>query len=138
MNNKRKFIKGLAAMGAVILGSKATFAATKNVKKKKQGKFMHVVFIWLKEPDNESHRKTFIDNTNAFMKEIDEVNSWYIGEPAKTPRDIVDNSYTFSLIVNFDNRENHDIYQEHEAHKKFVTDTSKLWNKVQVYDSLKA
>ena len=39
MNNKRKFIKGLAAMGAVILGSKATFSETKNVKKKKQGKF---------------------------------------------------------------------------------------------------
>ena len=60
----------------------------------------------------------------------------HIGIPAQTPRDVVDNSYGYSLVCVFKNKEDQDIYQAHVAHKKFIKDTSMLWEKVVVYDSL--
>ena len=82
-------------------------------------------------------RKTFLKNARTYLKKVEVVVTSYIGVPANTPREIVDNSYTFSLVVTFKNKEDQDIYQTHPAHVKFVEDTSDLWNKVQIYDSLK-
>jgi len=137
MNKKRIFLKKVLFGGSALLSSHALFASKKEIAAPKHGPFVHMVYIWLKEPDNEAHRKTFIKNTKSFLKEIDEIVSWYVGTPANTPRDVVDNSYSFSILVTFKNRADQDIYQEHEAHVDFVEKTSMLWNRVQVYDSIR-
>ncbi len=138
MSTKRNFFKKLFTGSMAIFGSSSLVnAASTTSAPSKSGDFTHMVFIWLKEPENEEHRKTFLKNARTYLKKVEVVVTSYIGVPANTPREIVDNSYTFSLVVTFKNKEDQDIYQTHPAHVKFVEDTSDLWNKVQIYDSLK-
>ena len=61
----------------------------------------------------------------------------HIGTPAATDRDVIDNTWSYSLILAFDSKEKQDIYQSHQAHLKFIENASSLWEKVLVYDSIK-
>ncbi|MDA0196915.1 MAG: Dabb family protein [Bacteroidetes bacterium] len=99
------------------------------------GNFYHVVYFWLKEPENQSDRKQFLASLNGFLDQVDEIKTRHVGSPAPTNRPVIDSSYTFSLILSFKNKNEQDIYQEHAAHKKFIADSKALWQKVQVYDS---
>ncbi len=58
----------------------------------------------------------------------------YTGIPASTRRDVVDSSYSYSLVLLFNDTDGHDRYQVHPTHKRFVDECSKLWMRVQVYD----
>ncbi|MFY0685736.1 MAG: Dabb family protein [Cyclobacteriaceae bacterium] len=102
-----------------------------------KGPFVHTVFFWLKEPDNQDHRALFLSELKMFIDGIDLILNQHVGAPAGTPRDVVDNSYTFSLIVSFESKEDHDTYQEHPLHKQFIANASMLWSRVQVYDSIR-
>ena len=106
--------------------------------KKKQidGVFKHHVYFWLKEPENEETNKLFLKNLTDFLKECDMIKSVHIGKPAQTPRDVVDNSYTYDLLATFDGKDEQNAYQEHTAHKRFVEETAHVWTRVQVYDSI--
>jgi len=99
------------------------------------GNFYHVVYFWLKEPDNQVMRKQFLSNLNGFLDQVAEIQTRHVGSPAPTDRPVIDSSYTFSLILSFKNKKEQDIYQDHAAHKKFIADSEALWQKVQVYDS---
>ncbi len=99
------------------------------------GSFVHVVYFWMKNPEDAAARETFLRNLVAFLNRVDVIRSYHVGTPANTPRDIVDNSYTFAIVVTFDGREGHDIYQDHPEHLSFIDQTSNLWTKVQIYDS---
>ena len=59
----------------------------------------------------------------------------FIGVPAATSRPVIDRSYTFALVVMFDDLVGHDAYQEHPIHKAFVENFSGHWTKVQIFDS---
>ena len=59
----------------------------------------------------------------------------HIGTPAQTNRPVIDNSYTYSLIVTFPSKEEHDEYQQEEVHQVFIEEAKELWKKVLVYDS---
>ncbi|MDX1470979.1 MAG: Dabb family protein, partial [Flavobacteriaceae bacterium] len=61
--------------------------------------------------------------------------SYHIGTPAGTPREVVDNSYDYCLIVNFKDKEAHDNYQEEDAHQVLRDETAGLWSKLQIYDT---
>jgi hypothetical protein len=58
-----------------------------------------------------------------------------VGEPAGTPREVVDNSYTVCLAATFASKEDQDIYQDHPIHQQYVEDNQDKWTRVQVYDS---
>ena len=132
---RRPFLQGLMALGGLLgLGPLTMQARASGMQK--HGKFVHVVFFWLKNADNKKERKQFENNLNAFIKGIDYIRSSHVGTPAGTDRPVVDNSYTYCLIVSFDSKKDHDAYQEDRLHKKFIDDTATLWDKVQVYDSL--
>ena len=100
------------------------------------GDFVHTVYFWMKATKNAEANAQFSRNLRAFLDAVAVIKSYHIGLPANTPRDVVDNSYTFALIVTFENREAHDVYQEHEIHKQFIADTQHLWTRVQIYDSI--
>lgn len=100
--------------------------------KKIDGRFIHMVFFWLKESTDVDE---FIKITEGFVTQIDEVNSYYIGKPAGTPREVVDNSYQVSLVVTFNSKEEQNVYQDHAVHVQYVVDNKDKWNRVQVYDS---
>ncbi|MEM9719740.1 MAG: Dabb family protein [Bacteroidota bacterium] len=100
------------------------------------GPFYHVVFFWLKEPENPETRSFFLEVLNTFLDNTPGIMTRHIGSPAATNREVIDSSYTFSLILTFESKETQDAYQEHPAHKVFVEKCAELWDRVQVYDSV--
>jgi hypothetical protein len=98
--------------------------------------FAHHVFFWLNNPDNADERAAF-EQGIADLLEIPEIKFVHFGTPANVAeRGVVDGSYTYSYLVFFENKEGHDIYQDHEIHLKFIEDNKHLWSKVVVYDSV--
>lgn len=98
--------------------------------------FTHVVYFYLNNPDNSEDRAAFENSLKKFLDNSLYAKTKFIGIPAETPRDVVDNSYTYSLILSFPSKEIQDKYQEEPAHLVFIEESSHLWKKVQVYDSV--
>ncbi len=98
--------------------------------------FSHVVYFWLNNPENEQDRLDFETSLKKFLNSSMYAQTKFIGVPADTPREVVDNSYTYSLILTFPSKEIQEKYQNEAAHLVFIEEASHLWEKVKVYDSL--
>ena len=98
--------------------------------------FSHVVYFWLNNPENEQDRKDFETSLKKFLNNSMYAQTKFIGVPANTPREVVDNSYTYSLILTFPSKELQEKYQNEPAHQTFIEEASHLWEKVKVYDSV--
>jgi len=99
------------------------------------GNFAHTVYFWLKNPDNAADRVAFETSLRKFIDASEFIQTKHIGTPAKTDRDVIDNTYTYSLLLTFVDKATQDKYQEEPNHKKFIEESSSLWKKVIVYDS---
>jgi Stress responsive A/B Barrel Domain len=101
-------------------------------------KLVHHVFFWLKNPDSKEDVARLLQGLRTLSK-IETVRASHFGVPASTEkRDVVDNSYSVSEILFFDDLEGQKAYQDHPVHKKFVEDCSHLWERVMVYDAIAA
>lgn len=100
-----------------------------------QGPFYHVVFFWMNNPDSTQEQEQLLSELERFMDKIPQPISKHIGKPAGTPREVVDNTYQFSLVLNFESKESQDEYQTDPIHLEFIDRAQHLWKKVQVYDS---
>lgn len=101
-------------------------------------KLVHHVFFWLKNPQSKEDLKALLAGIRTLEK-IETVRGLHVGVPASTEkREVVDNSYSASELLFFDNVEGQNIYQVHPIHQKFVKDCSHLWAKVVVYDATSA
>lgn len=98
-------------------------------------RFVHNVYFWLKNPDNTADAAQ-LEKGIKMLSTITHVQHFFVGKPASTDRPVIDNTYSFHLMLTFDNQEKHDAYQIDPIHKKFVTDCSALWEKVQIYDAV--
>ncbi len=98
--------------------------------------FTHVVYFYLNNPENLEDRSAFENSLKKFLDNSLYAKTKFIGIPAETPRNVVDNSYTYSLILSFPSKEIQDKYQEEPAHLVFIKESSHLWKKVQVFDSV--
>jgi hypothetical protein len=106
------------------------------MKKAIEGEFVHIVMFWLKEPNNDSIRTHFETVLNTMIKDSLYIKSIHLGTPAKTRRDIVDNSYTYCYIVTFDSQEDQDKYQNELAHDIFRDAIEGVVDKLVIYDSI--
>jgi len=97
--------------------------------------FAHTVFFWFKSPDNAEDRKTFETSLQKFLDNSAYAKTSFIGVPPQASRDVVDGSFTYSLIVTFESAEAQQAYQDEAPHKVFIEESSDLWEKVIVYDS---
>ncbi|MCX8490828.1 MAG: Dabb family protein [Cyclobacteriaceae bacterium] len=130
MPTRRKF---LASASALTLGASLP-ALSENQKEKKV--LVHHVFFWLKKPGNKEDLAKLIEGVSS-LKKIESLRMVKIGLAAGTiKRDVIDDSYSLSLLTTFDDVKGHDTYQDHPIHTKFVETYSPLWNKVVVYDSM--
>jgi hypothetical protein len=87
--------------------------------------------------DTQEVSKKFEHELRQFIDHVDEIKTSHIGTPADTDRDVIDNTWSYSLVLSFDSKKEQDIYQGHQAHLKFIENASSLWEKVLVYDSIK-
>ena len=127
MNSRRKF---LASASALTLG-----AITVTGKENGKEALVHHVFFWLKNLGSKEDLNKLIEGITT-LKKIETLRHIKIGIPAATEkRDVVDASYSISLLAVFDDVKGHDAYQVHPIHTKFVADYSHLWGKVVIYDS---
>jgi hypothetical protein len=102
----------------------------------KIAKVSHQVYFWLKNSDSSEDLAALLAGLNS-LTAIEVVRGAHIGVPAATaPREVLDQSYSASLLLFFDAAEDEKIYDEHPLHQKFINDHKHLWHKVQVYDAI--
>lgn len=95
---------------------------------------VHTVYFWLKpglSPD-EIHR--FERDAHA-MADIPGVEHLWVGKPAPTTRPVIDSSYSYALVVVFQDMDAHDLYQDHPIHDAFRKNSG-MWTQVKIYDSM--
>lgn len=97
--------------------------------------YVHVVYFWLNNPESETDRTSFENSLQNFLINSKYAQTNYIGTPPKAVREVVDDSFTYNLVVTFDSAEAQENYQKEAAHLQFIEEASHLWHKVIVYDS---
>lgn len=97
--------------------------------------FAHTVFFWLKNPDSREDRTAFETSLKKFLNKSAYAKTTFIGKPPKASRNVVDGSFTYSLILSFESAEAQQNYQDEPPHKVFIEESENLWEKVLVYDS---
>lgn len=97
--------------------------------------YAHIVYFWLKNPESATDRKAFETALRLFLETSDYAKTNFIGTPPVASRDVVDDSFTYNLVVTFESAAAQEKYQEEASHKKFIADASHLWEKVIVYDA---
>ncbi len=108
---------------------------TKDAMEKFDTHFVHTVYFWLKNPNNEADRQKFERALQTFLEASKYAQTNFIGTPPQASRDVVDGSFTYSLVVTFASAEEQEHYQKEAAHVQFVEECEALWTKVIVYDS---
>lgn len=97
--------------------------------------FTHVVYFWFKDPDSAADRATFEASLTKFLENSQYAKTKFIGKPPKAIRDVVDDSFTYSLILSFESAEDQAAYQTEPPHLVFIEECEHMWEKVIVYDS---
>ena len=95
---------------------------------------IHSVYFWLNEEEDTESVLQF-ENGLASLFEDPAVDSGYYGKPAATPpRPILEDSYSYGLVLIFADQDAHDRYQVGPIHRRFLADNSTKWVRLQVYD----
>jgi hypothetical protein len=132
--NRRSFIgttaKGMAAAGLLTASSCAGTG-----KLLTSDLFIHHVFFWLKQPVTQEMKTKFELELKKLVS-VETIVDYHLGVPAPTGRDVIDTTYSYSLLTIFRNKADQDIYQTHPTHLKFIEESQNLWEKVVVYDTV--
>jgi len=97
---------------------------------------MHIVLIWLKEPDNSSHINKVVMETKKLEK-IEDVQAINVGSSILSNRIIVDDSFDVGLSMEFVNTNAMERYLIHPEHIHAVKSILRpLTRKIVVYDIL--
>ena len=123
---------------AAVLASGVVTAATGAGSAIPKRSLVHHALFWLKNPDSKEDLARLLAGIRG-LAAIETVRGIHVGVPASTEkRDVVDNSYSASEILFFDDAPGQKVYQDHPLHQKFVKECSHLWSKVIVYDAVPA
>jgi hypothetical protein len=94
----------------------------------------HHVLFWLKAETTQDQIAAFRKGLES-LENIETVKTFHIGTPAAIDRPVVDVTYSFSLVIFFEDMAGHDVYQVHELHKAFLDQFRELFEKVIIYDA---
>ena len=95
----------------------------------------HHVLFWLKADTTEDQKAAFRKGLESLEK-IESVTNFHVGTPAPIERGVVDTTYSFSLVLFFEDLAGHDVYQVHALHQAFLDEFRGFFEKVVIYDSL--
>ncbi|MEX0314801.1 MAG: Dabb family protein [Allomuricauda sp.] len=127
--------KGIITLLLTVITTTTVFAQSTDNMKTFDSAFAHTVYFWFKNPDNKADRAKFETSLRTFLNNSKFAKTNFIGTPPAATRDVVDGSFTYSLIVTFESAEAQEGYQKEEAHLIFIEECKDLWEKVIVYDS---
>lgn len=137
-SSRREFLeKSTAALvGGTVMTTLASSEAEAHNKEKASLPFVHHVFFWLKNPKNKQEHDKLLAGLKGLGK-IKEIKMAHIGLPSINDFDksVTDASYSFSVLLVFNNKADEEKYLVNPLHKKFIDDHKNLWSKVVVYDS---
>lgn len=129
---RRKFIKNAA--GTAVVGGLLGSALPALAKEKEM--VVHYVLFWLREDLSEKEVKDFAGFFEE-LKKVPSIHALHYGPAAQThQRDVVDNSFSYNLLVTFKSMDDIDTYENHPIHLAAIEKYSKNWTKVVVHDSL--
>ncbi|MBT4138243.1 MAG: Dabb family protein [Candidatus Latescibacteria bacterium] len=94
---------------------------------------IHNVYFWLNDGLDTSDVTAFEKGLASLCGDVAALSGWY-GKPAQTDRDVVENSYSYGLVLVFENLQAHDQYQGGAVHLQFVDDHLLKWGRVVVHD----
>jgi len=99
-------------------------------------KFAHIVFFWLKDGTSDKDKLGFEKNLKK-LGSSSCTSLYHWGKPLDIPkRDVVDQSYDYSITSFFDSLESHEVYQSTDPiHMDFIESNKHLWKHVKVFDS---
>lgn len=95
----------------------------------------HHVLFWLKADTTEEQKAAFRKSLETLEK-VETVKTFHVGVPSTIERAVVDTSYTFSLVIFFEDMAGHDVYQVHPLHKAFLEEFRGFFERVVIYDSI--
>ncbi|WP_437921655.1 Dabb family protein [Sphingobacterium sp. LRF_L2] len=133
---RRNFLKSVAVASAstAVVTSCAASAEKDTDTELIAGRIVHSVYFWLKENITEEEEKDFL-NFFETLKKVPGIHSFHVGKPAgTTARDVVDNTFHYSLLVTFANMDDINTYEKHPDHLAAAKEYSKYWTKVAVRD----
>lgn len=131
---RRKFIVSAAA--ATI--TTAAFAGTtaQNIVGSPKTFYNHYLLFWLKKDLTPKQ----LDDFANFFKELSNLpylKSLHYGRPANSsPRLVLDNSFTYNVVMTFESLEDLETYGKLPQHLAIVKKYSVFWDKMQVHDSV--
>ncbi|QWX84000.1 Dabb family protein [Cellulophaga sp. HaHaR_3_176] len=129
-------IKSIVTVVIILLFSVlSSYGQTKTTMKDFDSNYAHTVYFWLNNPDSKEGCKAFEVSLRKFLDNSAYAKTKFIGVPPRASREVVDGSFTYSLIVTFESADAQQEYQKEAPHLLFIEESSKLWNKVIVYDS---
>lgn len=97
----------------------------------------HVVHFWLKPDLSDEQVASFVDGLKS-LKDSPNVQEVRVGTPITSARPVVDSSFSYQLLVTFEDSAAHDRYQSSDdpAHEAFIAGFKSFWTKVLIYDAL--
>lgn len=121
---------------AFLLISLMGYAQDQNAMKTFDSSFVHTVLFWFNNPDSEEDRAKFEASLKKFLDNSKFAKTNFVGTAPKAIRDVVDDSFTYKLLVTFESAEAQEGYQNEASHLLFIEECKDLWKKVIVYDAI--
>ena len=98
--------------------------------------FTHVVYFWLNNPEDSDERQQFEGALKKLFSNSLYTRTNFIGTPPKASREVVDDSFTYAMIVTFGSAASQAAYQKEEAHLEFIAEAGHLLKHYVVYDAV--
>ena len=105
--SRRSFI-GKTATGMAAAGIMAGSSCSSPDDKGLGNNFIHHVFFWLKQPVTQVSRGKF-ESALKELVTIETIVDHHLGVPAPTDREVIDSTYSYSLLVTFKDKSGQDI-----------------------------
>ncbi|SNR97122.1 Dabb family protein [Hymenobacter mucosus] len=97
--------------------------------------FVHHVLFYTPATASEADKAILLEGLQQLVR-IPSIKQAHIGTPADTTRDVIERTYTYSLLCLFDGAEQEAQYQHHPIHDEFRTQYARYWEKVVIYDAI--
>jgi len=97
--------------------------------------FVHSVYFWLRDDLSPAGKAKFVEGIKS-LTTIDVVQQGFYGVPAATNREIIDQSYSYALVLSFATAADQDAYQVHPVHDAFRENCGGSWKKIVIYDAI--